>query len=354
MINILLVDDENLEREAFKKILATIDLETEVVGEAQDGKEAIRLAKELNPDIIFIDTIMPRLDGMEAAQAIKRDNSNVFIYLMFSWLDHAPSFRNSQLNGTINKPIRKKDIQSILSAYTANYEEKIFTEGGLLERFLIAIHLEQYRESRVLLSELVQQLLKANQDKNQIERAVEIVRDEMIAVGEAKELPISRVNEKRDGKITYYNVGPFLDSLLRDIFQAILDNQSVTSSNEINMILNYIEMHYKEGVSLEEVAEFIHLSPNYVSRLFKKEVQTTFVNYVTDRKIEHAKYLLKNTSQPVVNIAMELSFQEHTYFSKVFKKLVGQSPTEYRNQYGKKESIASNYFNKKTIKNWYI
>lgn len=353
MINILLVDDENLEREALKKILTTIDFETEVVGEAQNGKEAIRLAKELHPDIIFIDTIMPKLDGMEAAQTIKKDYPSVFIYLMFSWLDPSPLIRNSQLSGTINKPIRKKDIQSILSVYTANYEEKIFTEGGLLERFLVAAHLEQYREAKELLGNLVQQLLKANQDKNQIERAVEIVKDEMIAVCEAKKLPTSQLNEKQDSKITYYNAGPQLDSLLKDIFQLILENQSA-SSNEINMILNYIEMHYQEGISLEEVAEFIHLSPNYVSRLFKKEVQTTFVNYVTDRKIEHAKYLLKNTSLPVVNIAMDLSFQEHTYFSKVFKRLVGQSPTEYRNQYGRKEPVASNHFNKKTIKNWYI
>lgn len=55
-----------------------------------------------------------------------------------------------------------------------------------------------------------------------------------------------------------------------------------------------------KGICLEDVANFVHLSPHYVSRLFKKEAKTTFINYVTERKIAHAKELLKTQIFPLL------------------------------------------------------
>ena len=60
---------------------------------------------------------------------------------------------------------------------------------------------------------------------------------------------------------------------------------------------------------------------------------TNFIVYVTDRRIEIAKDMLQNTDMPVINIACELSYNETNYFSKVFKKKVGLSPTEYRQRF---------------------
>ncbi|RKQ29260.1 helix-turn-helix domain-containing protein [Oceanobacillus halophilus] len=354
MLTILLVDDEYLEREAFKKLVDKIDMEAAIIGEAVNGEEAVSLARNLDPDYIFIDERLPKLRGSEAAKIIKENNPNQRIYLMTIHTKSEFASSNNSIDGIISKPIRQKYIQTILSSYKINHDEILYSKGGLLQHLLQAIQMEDYRESRDWLSQLVQQLLKMDRGIENFHSAVKIIMESMLAICEAKGLLRYIPDQNWEQEITTYNAGILLENFLKDIFQVIIEKQPVTSKREINLILNYIELHYMEGISLEDIAEFVHLSPHYVSRLFKREVQTTFVNYVTDRKIEHAKVLLKNTDIPVVNIAMKLSFQEHTYFSKVFKKAVGQTPTEYRNQFRNAQPNLSNAFNNKIHMNWYI
>ncbi len=353
MIKILLADDENLEREAFKCILDEMN-EVSLIGEATDGEMAIKLAEDLEPDVIFMDVNMPGLKGTDAAKLIRKNDLDQAIYLMYYYSDHDSEKISQYADGMISKPVWPDDIQSKIFAYKSRNEVKLFSRGGLLEQLLRQIHMENFRESKKRLKSLMDHLLEVGQELAKLNHTVEIIGDSMLKICEAKGIGkfISKTGWK-DG-LTIYNAKGRLESLLISIFQAILSQGSVSTQNEIQTILNYIEMHYMDGVSLEEVADFVHLSPHYVSRLFKKEVETTFINYVTDRKIEHAKEMLKNTKLPVVNIAMKLSFQEHTYFSKVFKKTVGLTPTEYRNQFKKSKPDLMKRFSYKTGKHWYI
>lgn len=354
MIKVLLADDEHLEREAFKCILDEMNEEVSVIGEAIDGETAAKLAKDLEPDVIFMDVNMPGLRGTDAARLIRKNHLDQTIYLMHYSSDHDRDEIGQYADGTLTKPVRPDEVQSKISAYKNRKEGKLFSRGGLLEQFLRQIHMENYRESKKRLKSLMEHLLEINQEPAKLNHTVGIIGESMLKICEAK--GIEQFLPKSDWKVglTIYNARERLQSLLTDIFQAIPEHGSVSVQNEIQTILNYIEMHYMDGVSLEEVADFVHLSPHYVSRLFKKEVQTTFINYVTDRRIEHAKEMLKNTNLPVVNIAMKLSFQEHTYFSKVFKKTVGLTPTEYRNKFRNSKPESMNRFSYKTGKHWYI
>ncbi|MBA4603257.1 helix-turn-helix domain-containing protein [Thermoactinomyces mirandus] len=354
MIKVLLADDENLEREAFKCILDELGGEVSLIGEATDGKMAIKLAEDLEPDVIFMDVNMPGVKGTDAAKLIRKNHLDQAIYLMYYYSDLDAEKISQYADGIISKPVRPDDVQSKIFAYKSRNEVKLFSRGGLLEQLLRQIHKENFRESKKRLNSLMDHLLEIDQELAKLNHTIEIIGGSMLKICEAKGIEkfIPETNWK-DG-LTIYNAKGRLESLLTSIFQAILSQGPVSTQSEIQTILNYIEMHYMDGVSLEEVADFVHLSPHYVSRLFKKEVQTTFINYVTDRRIEHAKEMLKNTSLPVVNIAMKLSFQEHTYFSKVFKKTVGLTPTEYRNQFKKDKHELMNRFSYKTSKYWYI
>jgi two-component system response regulator YesN len=69
-----------------------------------------------------------------------------------------------------------------------------------------------------------------------------------------------------------------------------------------------------------------------MSKLFKKKTGTNFVEYVSSRKIDLSKEMLTHTNMRILNIALELGFNEPNYFSKVFKKSVGLTPTDYRNK----------------------
>lgn len=94
--------------------------------------------------------------------------------------------------------------------------------------------------------------------------------------------------------------------------------------------ISYIEKNSTKDLKLKEIADMIHLNPQYFSRLFKKETGLTFTEYVTKLRISEAKRLLLNTEMPIYRIASEIGFSDAAYFSKVFLKYENQSPFTYK------------------------
>ena len=94
----------------------------------------------------------------------------------------------------------------------------------------------------------------------------------------------------------------------------------------------FIGEHYTEDLSLGRVASAVHTSLFYFCKLFRKVTGMTFTEYVSRTRIEKSKNLLLNPNLRVSEIAYEVGFQSLTHFNRVFKKIVGTSPTEYRTQ----------------------
>jgi len=94
----------------------------------------------------------------------------------------------------------------------------------------------------------------------------------------------------------------------------------------------FIEEHHAEDLSLGQVAAAVHTSLFYFCKLFKKSTGTSFTEFVSRTRIEKAKNLLLNPNLRVSEIAYEVGFQSLTHFNRTFKNLMGQSPTEYRDQ----------------------
>jgi len=97
----------------------------------------------------------------------------------------------------------------------------------------------------------------------------------------------------------------------------------------------YILDHYQEEIRLETVAKAVHLSPNYLSALFKKTTGCSFARYLTKVRIAKAKELLENTSLSITDIALEVGFNDPAYFTAVFKRDVGITPLGYRKLKGR-------------------
>jgi AraC-like DNA-binding protein/ligand-binding sensor protein len=94
----------------------------------------------------------------------------------------------------------------------------------------------------------------------------------------------------------------------------------------------YIAEHQTEALSLGQVAKAVNMSSYYFCKTFKKVVGINFTDYVARVRIEKSKNLLLNPNLRISEIAFEVGFQSLTHFNRVFKKLLGQSPTEYRAQ----------------------
>lgn len=109
--------------------------------------------------------------------------------------------------------------------------------------------------------------------------------------------------------------------------------EELTNDEHLQKCIEFISNHYHEDLSIKRVASQVHLSHTYFSRLFKKELGVSFVEYVTNVRIKRAKWLLANTNDSIESIAEQVGFNTPNYFSSIFKKNVSASPSEYREQH---------------------
>ena len=105
--------------------------------------------------------------------------------------------------------------------------------------------------------------------------------------------------------------------------------------NRIQKVLSYIRKNIYKPIDIDSLAEFSCLSKDHFIRLFKKEVDTTPLQYINQKKIEKAQLILITEDMSVKNIAYLLSYEDHAYFNRLFKKLTGATPQQYRETYKK-------------------
>lgn len=95
-------------------------------------------------------------------------------------------------------------------------------------------------------------------------------------------------------------------------------------------VKKYVKMHMLESISVTDIAEALHFNPQYLMRAFKKKTEMSIVEYITKVRLDKAKQLLKETNLPVKEIAGMVGYTDYAYFTRVFKKEVGESPNQYR------------------------
>lgn len=101
-------------------------------------------------------------------------------------------------------------------------------------------------------------------------------------------------------------------------------------TRELSKAIRYIKNNFEGSLTLNDVANHVNLSTSYLSKLFKKELGMNFTVFLTDCRMSRAKELLENTDEPIINISIELGYNESNYFSKVFRKKYGVNPSKYR------------------------
>ena len=102
------------------------------------------------------------------------------------------------------------------------------------------------------------------------------------------------------------------------------------SSSLVGMAVAYVAEHYREGVSLKQVAADCHVNTSYLGQIFKKETGSAFTDYVNALRIREAQRLLNNPSLKVYEVAERVGFTDYHYFLKIFKKVTGTTPKDHR------------------------
>ena len=138
-----------------------------------------------------------------------------------------------------------------------------------------------------------------------------------------------------------YNLLDRIQSL-QEIWQKIIEmvmecvsTESVADANarsKIQMAIGYIQEHFAENLTVNVLAEHYGMSPNYFSSMFKKEMSRSAVNYITELRINQARELLYHSELSVVDISKKVGYEDSQYFFRVFKKYLGMTPLQYREE----------------------
>ena len=127
-----------------------------------------------------------------------------------------------------------------------------------------------------------------------------------------------------------------LGTLLTLLMEQSWHPESVTVSRkrmELVEIKNYLDEHYTDKISLDDLAERFFINKFYLSKIFKETYGTTVNNYLISKRITRAKQLLRFTDMTVEEIGVAIGMGDANYFSRMFRKVEGSSPSEYRKQW---------------------
>ncbi len=146
-------------------------------------------------------------------------------------------------------------------------------------------------------------------------------------------------------RVQEYLLKPIKPSVFKQVFHKLLatiaprqlpDEKEIVEEEEINQVyfieksLNYIQDNFKQKLPLQLVAAKVFMNPQYFSRIFKKEVGVTYIDYLNKLKIEYACKLLETTDYPAYRISSECGFSDPSYFNRVFVQQMKMTPKGYR------------------------
>ena len=136
------------------------------------------------------------------------------------------------------------------------------------------------------------------------------------------------------------NIGkPYSDKITNCIVKTIIlkilqmssSEKEVTRSDDfVREVQNYLDEHYLEDINLDEYYKTLPFSKYYIARLVKSYLGVTPISYITSKRMEKARMLLNTTDMKIMDIANEVGYKDIYYFTKVFKKEIGVSPSAYR------------------------
>jgi AraC-like DNA-binding protein len=144
--------------------------------------------------------------------------------------------------------------------------------------------------------------------------------------------PVDGNGEQRYSEyiLSYFSGTPSYESILRLAEEQKREKSTRKHNKIVREAERYVAKNYARKISLEEVAAHVYVSPSYLSRLFKARTGNTFRRIVNMSRIAEAVRLLEHTEQSLSEVALAIGFEDHSYFTKVFKRHVGMNPSDYR------------------------
>lgn len=149
---------------------------------------------------------------------------------------------------------------------------------------------------------------------------------------------VSAAGDANGGTSGHENMVP---GKVKEACRNVLNKREEKTGSIIETAKNYIKNNYHKDISLDDVSREVNISPYYFSKLFKETTGENFIEYLTNLRMDKAKELLQTTECSMKEICVKTGYSDPNYFSRSFKKNVGVTPTEYKENRGKGQEQGS-------------
>lgn len=270
MYRVLLVDDEQIERMALAKKIDRYYGDKVEIYHAVNRREAVAMCGEQKNDIVIMDISMPEMNGVMAAKYIRKmdDECSIIFLSAYDDFEYARNAIKVRALDYLLKPCDMNDLLAVMDTALQKLDkENVFNGNSISGK-------EQNKETEICGS-------NANNVRENRPKRTDNVRNS--------------------------------------------DEQTT-----IKYLKEYVENNYIYDISMQEAAEEMGYSDAYFSKLFKQYFNQNFTAYLTEYRIKKAKELLSNTNHSIKDISRMVGYTDSNYFAKIFKRLVGEIPSKYR------------------------
>jgi two-component system, response regulator YesN len=394
MMNLMIVEDEVLVRMGLRTLVEWEKSGFTLAAEAKDGAEALEILKQKKIDIIITDIRMPVMDGITMIKEIRSRQIECEIVILSSYDDfeyvkqamvleardylHKPTMMPDDIIATLTRVAqeikKKREQKGVPVQNTLNYvckellkgwfyeeetNKEYFKQAELMDIQKLWFNLQGFclvweddlgdsKEIGFKIDDALHQIWQQYVEKDtkfqvylRLEQYViflcrdfiEVKLQERIAEQVQELLGKELVWEQIPYKVTWSNlpeVVPILHHKLETAYEE-KSRMNKLSSNVSKTVMIVKERFADNNLSLEGIASEIYINPSYLSKVFLKEMKQSFVDYLTEQRLSHARKLLKQTTLPIREIAVQSGYINEKYFMKLFKKNTGMTPGDYRN-----------------------
>ncbi len=355
MYRLVVIDDEYIVVEGIKAMIARQKLDYEVVGWAYDGIHGLEVVQEQKPDLVITDIRIPGMDGLSLIETAKEVCSDtVFVVISgYTEFEYARRALDLGVRGYIDKPISIGKLKDVLDRVEPEFRSA--KDGGVLPRQAKKEYEELeklldtcitvmsrrdtgefHREAQEALFRIMQYYPEIADMKRESYKFLCVLSDILVEQNpQAKREDLVSYQEI-ERKATKEELKDYGEGVLSSISAYMEADKTGSSHRIILQLLEYINENYDKDIGLNELADMVRMNPAYLSVLFKEEVGTSYVKYLTNLRMAMAKKLLKE-GYKVMEVSTRVGYNNYRYFCDIFKRHEGQTPSEYRGSVRKKD-----------------
>lgn len=347
MKKLVVIDDEYLVIEGIRVMLKRIGKDYELVGSASDGQTALELIENVHPDVVFVDIRMPGLSGLEVIEHFYKKYPDMIFVLVSAYKEFEYARKGMELgvHSYLDKPVTMDKLKNTLEKIDEEFQERPDNTDVEHQRVIQDLRLsinaivelindsstenweEEVQRIQLLLKKANYNLSEYKEESYKLTMAASAAFYEKWKQYEYDfNFPLFNNIEELQ---TIEEVDEYVFLILQRIFEKISVRKIGSSHRVITQILDYINQNYSQDFGLNEMAEMVHMNHAYLSILFKDEVGISFVRYLTQIRMAHAKELLLK-GEKVQDVSVAVGYNNYRYFCNIFKKEEGVTPMQFK------------------------